>query len=123
MTSEAHFDTKPTRQRPKIFVDSGQLRIKVAQALDALTLANDPPVLFRRAGILVRLRDNGDSVEIEAFDDAALLAELAEGFTEAARQLGKLVRAEQEQGQHANDNELSGADVEHESLRMALKPS
>jgi hypothetical protein len=65
-------------QRPEIFVDRGQLRDKVGKALDALGKKNDPPLLFCRGGILTRLRDNGDVVELEALDDAALLSELSE---------------------------------------------
>jgi hypothetical protein len=64
--------------RPEIFVNQGQLRDKVGKALDALGKKNDPPLLFCRGGILTRLHDNGDVVELEALDDAALLSELSE---------------------------------------------
>ena len=70
-------ETAKTR-RPAIFVDRSQLREKVRDALAALAQANDPPFLFCRAGMLTRLRHNGDSVELETFDDSALLCELSE---------------------------------------------
>src|SRR5208337_2715475 len=64
--------------RPAIFVDGSQLREKVRDALAALAQANDPPVLFCRAGMSTRLRDHGGSPELETLDDSALLSELSE---------------------------------------------
>jgi len=62
--------------RPTIYVDSGQLRERVKQALDALQKRNDPPMLFSRDSVMVRLRH--ETYELETLDARALLAELAE---------------------------------------------
>src|ERR1700716_716715 len=69
---------KKAIQRPEIMVNTGQLRDKVNLALKALQAANDPPALFSRGGIPARVRNNGNSAELEALDDAGLLAELSE---------------------------------------------
>src|SRR5262245_22484278 len=64
------------RRRPEIFVDAGQLRDKVTQAIGALDRANNPPTLFIRGGILTRLGRGGDA--LDALDSDGLLAELSE---------------------------------------------
>jgi hypothetical protein len=61
---------------PVIYVDRGQLRDKVAQALDAMQQRNNPPAFFSRGGILVRLQE--ETHELEALDNNSLLAELTE---------------------------------------------
>jgi hypothetical protein len=62
--------------RSEIFVDQGQLRDKVTQAVAALHRADNPPSLFIRGGILTRLGRDGDT--LDALDSDGLLAELSE---------------------------------------------
>jgi len=66
------------KRRPSIFVNQSQLRDKVSQALVALVKANNPAFLFCRGGILTRLRNNDEPIQLEELDDAGLFSELSE---------------------------------------------
>jgi putative DNA primase/helicase len=58
---------------PRIIIPDRELRDMTADALKALELANQPPVLFRRGSVLIRVRQNDTSgPALEALSDAAL---------------------------------------------------
>ncbi len=79
--------------KPSIVINTCQLRDKVAAALEALRKCNDPPYLFNRGGVPVRL--GGGEAGLEPMDDAALLAELAEAADWFRRdRSGSLMEAE-----------------------------
>jgi hypothetical protein len=65
------------RKLPQITVSDRQLVHIVADAWRAIHAANRPPQLYQRYGSLVRLRDGGQSLEIQVMDENAVYALLA----------------------------------------------
>lgn len=76
---------------PAIIVNDRDLRDVSAEALLALQVANDPPVLFIRGGSLVRtVHDESGSVSVESIDDTTLRGYLARAadFRRASQERG-----------------------------------
>lgn len=69
-------DSRPT-VRPKIEL-GGQLRAIVAEAWDAIRLANKPPRVFARSGALVKIVRDENGARIDTLDEGAVLKLLAE---------------------------------------------
>ncbi|MCC6311595.1 MAG: hypothetical protein IT345_11880 [Trueperaceae bacterium] len=69
--------TRRTAALPQIVVNNRQLRDVIADAWAALHAANDPPVVFRRSGHLVRLGVDEGGLKIQGLDEAAAYGRLA----------------------------------------------
>ena len=86
-------------KRPVIMSNKRQLRNVTADAIAALLAANEPPQVFQRGSLLVRLRpgDDGGRPVIEVLTDAALRGILAR-VADWMREVEKKQRTELEDG-------------------------
>ena len=66
-----------TPDRPQVVARGRQLRDIVADTWQAVPAANDPPRLFVRGGVLVRVKHDEAGARLEALDEAATYGLLA----------------------------------------------
>jgi hypothetical protein len=69
--------TTTTSDRPQVVARGRQLRDIVADTWQAVLAANDPPRLFVRGGVLVRVKHDEAGARLEALDEAATYGLLA----------------------------------------------